>query len=285
MGAFNTARRFDRLESIPYVLGHDDFEMQRLQLQASIIEGVTRRLIKESGICPGMTVLEIGCGAGDVSMLLAEAVGETGRVVAFDREARAVETARDRAHSTGHFNIEFIVASDKQLPEYPPFDAAIGRYVLVHQADAVAMIQRAAKAVRPGGIVAFHEVALDRSNQFLSTPSVQLVKDLSYTIGVAFESLLPEHDVASRLISCFEDAGLPAPRLIWECIAGNHASPIGRWLALTYCSMLPHIIKLRLTDVKETDPEKIEGRLNAELWTARAQVVSRAQACAWTIRP
>jgi len=285
MGLFNIARRFDRLESIPYVLGHSKLEMERLQLQASIIEGVTRRLIQESGIGTGMTVLEIGCGAGDVSILLAEAVGGTGRVVAFDREARAVETAQAKARSMGHDNIDFIVTSDKQLPQLPPFDAVIGRYVLIHQADAVAMIQRAAKAVRPGGIVAFHEVALDRSNQFLSTPGVELVKNLSYSLGVAFETLLPEHDVASRLIPCFEDAGLPTPRLIWECIAGNHTSPIGRWLALTYGSMLPHITKLGLADVKETDPERIAGRLNAELWTARAQVVSRAQACAWAVRP
>jgi ubiquinone/menaquinone biosynthesis C-methylase UbiE len=77
MGLFNIARRFDRLESIPYVLGHSELEMERLQLQASIIEGVTRRLIQESGIGTGMTVLEIGCGAGDVSILLAEAVGGT----------------------------------------------------------------------------------------------------------------------------------------------------------------------------------------------------------------
>jgi ubiquinone/menaquinone biosynthesis C-methylase UbiE len=284
MGVFDIARRFDRIQTA-YILGHTDFEMDRLQLQASIIAGVTRRLIRESGIGAGMTVLDIGCGPGDVSLLLAEAVGRSGRVVAFDREERAIEAARKRARSMGYDNIEFIVSSDKELPQRSPFDAAIGRYVLIHQPDAPAMVQRAAKAVRPGGIVAFHEVALDRPNQFFATPTVELVKKLSYGLGLAFEALLPEHDVASRLIPCFEDAGLPTPNVIWECIAGNHASPLGRWLALTYCSMLPHITKLGLADVVESDPEKIAGRLNAELWTARAQVVSRAQACAWVVRP
>jgi hypothetical protein len=147
------------------------------------------------------------------------------------------------------------------------------------------MIQRAARAVRPGGIVAFHEVALDQGSQFFATPCVELVKHLSYSLGAAFEALLPEHDVARRLIPCFEDAGLPTPNVIWECVAGNHASPVGRWLALTYCSMLPHLMKLGLDGVGESDPERLAGRLNAELWTARAQVVSRAQACAWVIRP
>ncbi len=80
-----------------YVLGHADFEIERLQFQAGIIEPVTRRLIRDCGIGPGMRVLDIGCGAGDVSMLLAEVVGEAGTVIAFDRESRAIEIAKARA--------------------------------------------------------------------------------------------------------------------------------------------------------------------------------------------
>ena len=80
-----------------YALGHEDREIGRLQFQSRIIEPVTRRLIRECGIRPGMRVLDIGCGAGDMSMLLAEAVGKTGRVVAFDREVRVIETAKARA--------------------------------------------------------------------------------------------------------------------------------------------------------------------------------------------
>src|SRR3954469_20773985 len=94
-----------------YVLGHADFEMERLQFQADVIEPITRRLIRECGIKPGMHVLDIGCGMGDVSMLLAEAVGDTGSVVAFDREARAIDVARARALAAGFRWIEFVVTS------------------------------------------------------------------------------------------------------------------------------------------------------------------------------
>jgi len=138
-----------------YVLGHSDFEIERLKLQAAALAGITRRLIGECDIQPGMRVLEIGCGAGDVSMLLAEAVGPSGLVVAIHREARAVETTRSRAEVAGHRNIEAIVATDDDIPVARPFDAALSRYVLVHQRDPVAMIQRAASAVRPGRRQAF----------------------------------------------------------------------------------------------------------------------------------
>jgi ubiquinone/menaquinone biosynthesis C-methylase UbiE len=99
-----------------YALGHQDCEIERLQFQSRIIEPVTRRLIRECGIRPRMRVLDIGCGAGDVSMLLAETVGETGRVVAFDREARVIETAKARALAAGYRQIEFVVASDEAFP-------------------------------------------------------------------------------------------------------------------------------------------------------------------------
>src|SRR6476659_1464537 len=135
----------------PYVLGHADLEIERLQLQAGIIADVSRRLIRECGIGPGMRVLDIGCGAGDVSMLLAEAVGETGRVVAFDREARSIATAKARARAAGYRQIKFVVACAGALPVCPAADAAIGRYVLHHQPEPVTTVRRAGWAVRRGG--------------------------------------------------------------------------------------------------------------------------------------
>src|SRR5215470_5884178 len=113
-----------------YVLGHSDFEIARLKVQAAALADITRRFIRECGIQPGMRVLDIGCGAGDVSILLAEAVGPSGLVVAMDREARAVETTRSKAEAAGHRNIEAVVATDDEIPVARQFDAALGRYVL-----------------------------------------------------------------------------------------------------------------------------------------------------------
>jgi cyclopropane fatty-acyl-phospholipid synthase-like methyltransferase len=239
---------------------HGDLEIDRLQLQAGLIGGITRRLISEAGIQPGMRVLDIGCGAGDVSMLLAEAVGEGGSVVAFDHEPRAIEVARARARTAGYRQIEFVVAAHDALPEQPAFDAAVGRYVLIHQADPVAMIRRAAAAVRRQGVVAFHEPA----------------------VGV--DTHTPP-DVGSRLAACFEEAGLPTPRLIWESLAGGPDSPAWRWLAMNYRCMLPHMVRLGLTPADAGDPDTLADQLVAAATAARAQIVFPPQACAWAMRP
>jgi ubiquinone/menaquinone biosynthesis C-methylase UbiE len=266
-----------------YILGHDNPEIQRLQLQANVISPVTQRLIRECGIAPGMRVLEIGCGIGDVSMLLAEAVGETGSVTAFDREPRAIETAQARAAAAGYRQIEFLVTSNDAFPDRGKFDAAMGRYVLVHQADPIAMIRRAAEAVRPAGIVAFQEPALHVNA--LTLPIVELYSNLEHSLTSVFASTLRNYDVGGRFVACFEDAGLPTPHLIWESISGGPESPVWRLSVMTYQTMLPHIVRLGLALEDQDDPSALTERLTAAAAVLRAQIVSKPQACAWTIRP
>jgi SAM-dependent methyltransferase len=265
-----------------YDLGHDEREIERLQLQATIIAGVTRRLIAECRIAPGMRVLDLGCGAGDVSMLLAEAIGPSGSVIAVDREPRAIEAARHRADAAGYRQVDFIIGSDQNLPVSGPFDAVFGRYVLIHQQDPVAFVRHAAAAVRCGGIVAFHELALDVMGH--SSPPLQLFERICRCLREASRALRPHYDIATRLVACFEDAGLPAPHLLWESLAGDHASPSLRLLALTYRSMLPHIQRLGLAPADDGDPTTLGDRLAADAAALRAQIVPIPQCCAWARR-
>ena len=58
------------------IIGNDT--IQRTQLTHRI------ELVKTFQIKKGMKVLEIGCGQGDTTVVLADAVGETGHVVAID---------------------------------------------------------------------------------------------------------------------------------------------------------------------------------------------------------
>lgn len=268
-----------------YVLGHSDPELQRLQLQASMVDSVTSRLIRECGIAPGMNILDIGCGAGDVSMLVADIVGASGKVVGFDREPRAIDTARRRAQARGYENIEFVVTSDDEWPKGVPFDAAIGRYVLIHQSDPVAMVRRAAASVRPGGVVAFHEVGFGYHRRPQSLPPVELFDRIAHSMASVFDATLPQPLVGNNLGVCFEDAGLPTPRLTWECVVGDHKSGMARWTALTYHAMLPHIQRLGLQVEGEDDRDTLSERLQAGLAAVRARVVSLPQPCAWANRP
>jgi ubiquinone/menaquinone biosynthesis C-methylase UbiE len=130
-----------------YALGHAPDEIRRLVDQAAILRPITIRLLKEAGIKPGMRILDVGCGAGDVAMLAAELAGESGSVLGIDRSEAAIQAARARAASRK--NIEFEIASPEEFPDGERFDIVIGRYVLIFQEDPAAFLRTSARLAKP----------------------------------------------------------------------------------------------------------------------------------------
>ena len=74
--------------SIPpnYILGQSACEYERLTFQAKIVRPFTDKFIRFAGVSPGMRVLEIGSGMGDVAFLAGEIVGPGGRVLGVDQD-------------------------------------------------------------------------------------------------------------------------------------------------------------------------------------------------------
>lgn len=69
-----------------------------------------------------MRVLDIGCGMGDVTMLVAQLVGPTGRVVSVDLDQASVETARKRAAAFGLDNTTFQRSDISTITAVAQFD-------------------------------------------------------------------------------------------------------------------------------------------------------------------
>ncbi len=96
--------------SSEYVLGSSPRELARLGLQARILDGFSEAFLRNAGIEPGMHVLDVGCGAGDLTFLVADLVGPSGRVVGVDSSSDAVSAARARSKKAGLTHVEFIQA-------------------------------------------------------------------------------------------------------------------------------------------------------------------------------
>ena len=77
-----------------YILGRSPGETRRLVLQDQLYRPLTRHLFVTAGIGPGMKVLDVGSGAGDVALLLAELVGN----VAAHAQRRLQRVVLDGAH-------------------------------------------------------------------------------------------------------------------------------------------------------------------------------------------
>jgi ubiquinone/menaquinone biosynthesis C-methylase UbiE len=263
---------------VPYILGHSEAELRRLELQAAILQPITRRLLTEAGLRPGMRVLDIGCGTGDVSLLAAELAGPAGAVVGIDRSGEAVAAARARAAALGRRRITFHECAVEDFDDPDPFDLAVGRYVLIHQADPAALIRAAAACVRPGGVVAFHELVLHGPNP--TWPSVTLFTQAWDAVMGAFASVLPHRDVANRLVAHFRRAGLGYPAVFCETPVGSGPdSPIYAWIAATLRSLAPQI--RRIGGPVPGDIDGLEARLRDAALAADSQVMGPHQVCAW----
>jgi 2-polyprenyl-3-methyl-5-hydroxy-6-metoxy-1,4-benzoquinol methylase len=80
-----------------YPLGYSELEARRLAEQGALLEDLTANVFRRAGLREGMTVLDIGCGVGDVTLLAAQLAGPKGAVLGIDRAASSVQTARVRA--------------------------------------------------------------------------------------------------------------------------------------------------------------------------------------------
>ena len=108
-----------------YTMGRSQSEERRLSAQAALYERRTRFLFEAAGITQGMSVLDVGSGAGDVSFLVAELVGAEGHVVGIDMNPEIVTTATVRAGELGLQQVSF-VAGDVRARSIKRVASAVG---------------------------------------------------------------------------------------------------------------------------------------------------------------
>lgn len=268
-----------------YVLGHSGSELQRLIARAEVLRPSTERLFRAAGIEPGMRVLDLGCGAGDVSFLLSQMVGANGAVVGVDRAASAIDFARQRAAGIGIANVTFVCSEADNLDSAGPFDAAVGRLFLLHQPDPVATVKRAAMQVHAAGLIIFQE--LDLSLTGSSTwPSVELYERcMEWTIQ-AQERCGVQIDVGKRLYGIFKAAGLPGPRMRMERELGGHASHVMAVILATLVrSLLPKIEMFGIASASEVEIDTLAERLETALIAAEAITIGTPMIGAWSHKP
>jgi ubiquinone/menaquinone biosynthesis C-methylase UbiE len=258
-----------------YVLGRSDAETRRLMLQHQIYGPITRRLFEAAGIGAGMRVLDIGSGAGDVALLLAELVGPRGRVIGVDLNPAILKTARARVEAAGWQNVTFKVADAGDLPRDRPFDAIVGRWVLMHTPDPVALLRSLAPMVRPGGIIAFQD------SDFTYPPTMFPPSALSAQIqrwsipSIAAMPAAVGMNMGTRLYAAYLEAGLLAPELRLEApIGGGPDWPGYGYVAETLRSLLPMLERMTGLDPDEVQIDTLADRMREDAVSgARVQML------------
>lgn len=263
-----------------YVLGHVDTEIQRLILQGRLHHDFTEHALRLAGLRPGMRVLDVGCGPGDVSMIAARLVGQEGSVVGVDADADVIELARARVAEQGLQTISFEATSIADISLDESVDAVIGRLILMHLPDPVAALRQLAALVRPGGLIAFCESDI---TPVYSVPDLPLFAAVKDAFARAFRGAGVDPAFGGKLPALFRRAGLGTPRLALGAPLGTaDDTEILSYVVETWRSILPVAERLGLAPQELADLETLSRRLHDESAAAQAVIVMPPLICAWT---
>ena len=205
--------------STGYALGYSNSEHDRLIRQANRIAPLTERVFREAGIGPGQRVLDLGSGMGDVAMLAAKLVGPSGEVVGIERDANSIALARERVAAAGLRNVSFTQSDVNQIVSEKPFDAAVGRFILMFLPDPTSVLRSLMKLVRPGGVLAFQEPTWIPFLAFSARLPLW-----SKVLGSIHETFLRSGvnpEMGPELHRIFQEVGLPAPNMRIETLMGS----------------------------------------------------------------
>lgn len=266
-----------------YLLGHSQNELERLDIQGELYRDITTRAFREAGIEEGMSVLDIGCGTGDVSLTAAEVVGRSGSVLGIDRGAEAIAVAHGHSISRGLEHVSFDVSEIDDFEDSRDFDALVGRFVLMHQRDAVATLTAALRALRPGGIVVMIESYMEiLMSGVHSEPHSPLYDEIVRWKSAVVQGAGADLRAGARLRRTFLDAGLSDPTTRLEArLEGGPDSPYYHYVAESVRSMLPEAARLGLPGFGADDVDGLEERLRGEVVAGGGVLVVWPVVCAW----
>jgi ubiquinone/menaquinone biosynthesis C-methylase UbiE len=220
-----------------------------------------RRLLADGGIEKGMRVLDVGCGAGDLSVIASELVGDGGEVVGCDRSEDALESARNAAEEKHLSAVKFIRADITELPAgIGTFDAMIGRRVLMYLSDAALGIGRLLPHLTANGTMIFQES--DRMASSFCSQSMPLHMKVQTWIWDTVTREGGNIRIGRQLYSLMKNAKLKILQMRAEAILHTYES--GSDLGWVAKMMTPRMISHGVVTAEEMDADTLEDRLQLE---------------------
>ena len=130
---------------------------KRLDLLASVLLPTTMQLLQSAGLTTGMKCLDVGCGGGHVSILMANVVGSKGRVVGTDTDAGILALAKEDAEAAKAANVTFQQLDACACVWHKEFELTYARFLLSHLNEPQNCLASMVEACLPGGRIVIED--------------------------------------------------------------------------------------------------------------------------------
>jgi SAM-dependent methyltransferase len=195
----------------PYALATGEAAAYRLEILDSVYGPGTRRLLREAGVLPGMTVADIGCGIGMVTSLLADLVGPTGHVFGIDSSSSQLAEARGRLRGRSNISLVESMATDTGLPPRS-FDLVYSRFLLIHLVEPEQALREMRTLLKPNGILVCEDGDLTTAGS-VPPSALEAFADLWGRLGPRRGV---DYTLGNRLFHMVLAAGFPAPEIAFN---------------------------------------------------------------------
>ena len=183
-----------------YLFGDTDLAAERLEVLARIFAEPSRPFVRECAPERGALAVDLGCGPGHTTHMLAGLVA-CEAVVGLDNSEHFISLARATATERISFALH-----DVTVTPFPigPADTLYCRFLLTHQADPAAIVGRWVTQLRPGGRLLMEEVEWIRTDNAVFTSYLAIVaamladEDRELYVGPVLDALAPADGLARR---------------------------------------------------------------------------------------
>ena len=189
-----------------YLHGSDPEEQARLSLLNRLIN---KRCLDRLKLQGGEKILDVACGLGQFSRMMARAAGSGGSLLGIERDAQQIKEARAKAEAGGEGNLIEIRPGDAEsLPlkddEWGSFDLVHSRFLMEHLPDPVVAVKAMVRAAGSGGRI----VLMDDNHDLMRLwPEPKRFDDLWIAYMETFSVLGNDPFVGRRLAELIHQAG------------------------------------------------------------------------------
>lgn len=205
----------------------DERGLERQRLLGKVFDPLTETFLRdELPLSAGMRCLDLGCGIGDTTRLLATHVGQTGELVGLDADPNLIEAARQLTPAADTY-ITFVQGDASALDfENHRFDFVYTRLLLLHLPSPEQALSEMIRVTKPGGIVAVNDC--DFTTLYVHPDSF-----VNERVPHLFCSLFQDGRMGRKLWSLFNRLGYPSAHVSMTHVLETHGGEGKKTMRMT----------------------------------------------------